>query len=572
MLKKLLIPAIIAGVLSVPLLADELLFDATGDVRIASIMRNPVTGVDAYNKANLKFAQTVNLEKDLNVVSIARSFGCQTQIGESYLAEMLRTPISPDDQSGVLQNRTKFIQKLIEDKKLKASVEEQIKILQSAEKGVSELFSDNFIGRVCPELAELQKLKVTNPWMYSLISNFQASFVQQTVTAGLKGAGVYFLTKSAIDFGRILAAGGHSTGINVLLGVLTSYYILADVSMVYSLYTDYTTASQKRSLMHNLNQMVLVADKIEKLIKEYDLQPQFRVSQIQDQDGLKLLKMLRHSRYRYKKLKMFYYPKVHSFMYQLYQQDQHLAKVFACVAELDACNAIADTMIASKRKGANPFCFVKYSKSAAPLIKAKKFWNVLVDQAVTNDLSEQHQIILTGPNAGGKTTAIRAILQNIVLGQTFGIAAASEFEFTRFDVIDSYLNISDDLINGASLFVSEVNRAKEILSRIEKLQPTQKYFFALDELFTGTNDQDGQECAYQFVEKVAKYKRVMFIYATHFEKLKTLAAELPCCANYQVGAPVKSEDGRLKYPFTFMPGASSSRVAQDIARQAGLFA
>ncbi len=551
---------------------DDLSLDGTGDRRIAAIMANPVTGVEAYNKARLKFVQSVNLEKDLNIKEIAHSFGCQTQMGETFLAETLRMPISPLDQSGILQSRQEFVKQLVEDKQLKVQVEELINVLREAEEGVSELFSDNFIGKVCPELVELQKLKVSNPWMYSLLSNFQASFVQQTVTAGLKGASVYFLAKSAIDFGKIMAAGGCSAGENALLGFITGYYILVDASVAYSIWNDYTTASKKRALMHNLNTIVLTADKLERLSAKYNLQSQFRVSQIQDAEGLELLKMLRHSRYRYKKLRMFYYPKVHSFMYQLYQQDHHLAKVFACVAELDVYNAIADTMIASRRKSANPFCFVKFIQQDQPAIKSKKFWNVLVDKAVVNDFTEKRQVILTGPNAGGKTTAIRSILQNIVLGQTFGVAAAEEFEFTQFDVIHSYLNISDDLINGSSLFASEVKRAKEIVKTIQDLQPVQKYFFVLDELFTGTVSEDGEICAYEFVNKIASAKRVLFIYATHFEKLKSLGHNLDYCANYQVGAPVKSEDGKLKYPFTFIPGASSSRVAIDMAKEAGLFA
>ena len=158
-----------------------------------------------------------------------------------------------------------------------------------------------------------------------------------------------------------------------------------------------------------------------------------------------------------------------------------------------------------------------------------------------------------------------------MFAQTFGIAAARAFEFTPFDVIHSYLNVSDDLIHGDSLFVSEVKRAKGILNAIKTLPSDKKFFFALDELFTGTVAEDGETCAYEFVKKIAAFPGVQFIYATHFGRLKELGANNPACINYKVDAPKKMADGTLVYPYTMSQGANESRVAIDIAKQAKLF-
>ena len=246
-----------------------------------------------------------------------------------------------------------------------------------------------------------------------------------------------------------------------------------------------------------------------------------------------------------------------------------MAEIFACIAELDAYNALATQILESKQKN-NQFCFVRYLNNEQPVIKTKTFWNILIPNAVPSSLDANKQIILSGPNAGGKTTTIRAILQNIVLAQTFGIAAAESFELTIFDAIHSYLNISDDLLNGFSLFASEVKRAQDLLACIKNLGQKKKIFFALDELFTGTVAEDGETCAWEFVNKVAYYDRVHFIYATHFPKLKKLADTNQRCVNYKVDAPIKTQDG-LIYPYTLSPGASDSRVALDLAKQAGLF-
>jgi len=238
---------------------------------------------------------------------------------------------------------------------------------------------------------------------------------------------------------------------------------------------------------------------------------------------------------------------------------------------MDAYHAIATKIIESQNTN-NKFCFVTYLNQVQPAVHAQSFWNVLVKNAVANSFSESRHTILTGPNAGGKTTAIRALLQNIVLGQTYGVAAAETFSFTLFDTIHSYLNISDDLLQGHSLFVSEVKRAQEILQIIKSLAPEHKFFFALDELFTGTVSEDGEKCAYEFVKRIAEFDGVQFVYATHFHKLKELGANSTLCANYKVDAPVKNQLGKLVYPFTLSQGANSSNVALDIAREANLFA
>ena len=324
--------------------------------------------------------------------------------------------------------------------------------------------------------------------------------------------------------------------------------------------------------MHGLSQIISLAQTVESLTQEYGINNQFRVSDIKDAQGISLLQSLSYSRYKYKDTKIFMVPFVHTYLYELYKQEKHLAKVFACIAELDAYNAIATKIIESQ--GTNhKLCFVTFLDETKPTIRADQFWNVLVKNAISNSISEQRHIILTGPNAGGKTTAIRALLQNIILGQSFGVAAAETFEMTPFDVIYSYLNISDDLINGLSLFASEVKRAQEILQRIQSLEGDSKFFFALDELLTGTIAEDGQTCAYSFVKKITGYQGIQCIYATHFDKLKEIALnDAIGCANYKVDAPSKDAHGKLVYPFTLSQGASDCRVALDLAREANLFA
>ena len=338
----------------------------------------------------------------------------------------------------------------------------------------------------------------------------------------------------------------------------------------YKLYDECSTAGQKRVKMHALNQMIYAAEKIEKLTEEYGFAKQFKVSLIDDAAGKSLVDGLKYSRYENKTDYCFYVPGVHTFLYKVYESDAQLAQVFASIAEMDACNAIATKMLEGRNNN-HKLCFAQKIDASKPQVISQGFWNVLVPGAVINNITMDQNVILTGPNAGGKTTSIRANLQNIVLAQTYGVAAAESFAYTPFDIILSYLNISDDLINGLSLFASEIKRAKDLLEVVKSLQPGQKLFFALDELFTGTAAEQGEKCAFEFIKKVSSYDDVLFVYATHFNKLKELGKQNIGLMNYKVDAPIKNERGKLVYPFTLSPGASTINIAEDMAKEAGLF-
>ena len=165
-----------------------------------------------------------------------------------------------------------------------------------------------------------------------------------------------------------------------------------------------------------------------------------------------------------------------------------------------------------------------------------------------------------------------------MLSQTFGIAAANSFELTQFDGVHSFINVSDDILSGKSLFATEMQRAQDILQKVKSLRSTEKYFFALDELFTGTNALDGEICACNFINNIANYPQIQFIYATHFDKLKEIGENNEYCVNYKIDAPAQDEDGqfmrgsngKLLYPYTLSLGANNISVAQAMASDAGV--
>lgn len=540
----------------------------TGKTRLTAILE---TGLVAYRKKQGYEAVVQNLAQDLNLEEIATFFGCKTAIGHEFLVQTFAAPYAPEGRA-LVADRQAIIRALIEDSVLKKEVEELLERAKVAEQEVMTLFSDNFIGRTCPELVQPQSAKKQKPK-----STIARIFTVALRTAVL-GYACYELKNFIPMTYRLLRYSaekraalpyyngilGTTIGFSSFLGVIAGFNS-------YALVTNYAQAYEKRVKLHALSELIDIAERFEALMQERGMLMCRALSSVANPQATSLINRLKASRYQAKESYLFAAPLVHSFLYTVYQQEKQLGGLFACVAEMDAYNAIATKMIES-RSQSNKLCFVEFLDQEKPHVAMAGFWNVLVPNAVPNTLGESRNVILTGPNAGGKTTAIRSILQNIVLGQSYGIAAAERCAYTAFDVIHSYLHISDDLLQGRSLFASEVKRAQDIIQVIKALQPQQKFFFALDELFTGTAAEAGESCAYEFVKRLAGSDRIQFIYATHFQKLKELEGPEASCANYKVDAPIKNGAGKLVYPFTLSKGANEVNVALDIAREADLFA
>ena len=63
-------------------------------------------------------------------------------------------------------------------------------------------------------------------------------------------------------------------------------------------------------------------------------------------------------------------PSVHTFLYNVYQQEKYLSELFACIAEMDAYNAIA-TKILKSGNANNKFCLAEFIENPTSSIEAQ---------------------------------------------------------------------------------------------------------------------------------------------------------------------------------------------------------
>lgn len=240
-----------------------------------------------------------------------------------------------------------------------------------------------------------------------------------------------------------------------------------------------------------------------------------------------------------------------------------LTPVLAAIGELDAYMAAARNIKEGK------YCFAEFLKAEKPYINLDDFWNPLItkDVAVPNSISLDSNMILTGPNAGGKSTVIKGIAVNLVLAQTFGISASKQMLFTPFGKISTCLNIVDDIASGNSLFKSEVLRMEELIKIVEGLEEGKFSFLAIDEMFSGTSPREGAAAAYGVAKYLGQFKNSIFVIATHFKELTNLEKD-SSYTNYKV--VVEFDDaGNIHFPFKLCLGISDQNIAFDILKAEG---
>ncbi len=151
----------------------------------------------------------------------------------------------------------------------------------------------------------------------------------------------------------------------------------------------------------------------------------------------------------------------------------------------------------------------------------KMYYPKFIDnnEAVTNDFTLDKNLIITGPNASGKTTILKSALINIILTQQTGFGCFESLELYPYDKFHCYLNIPDTS-GRDSLFQAEARRCKEIMDCITvKNSEQDTHFCIFDEIYSGTNPEEAVTTAKQFMKNIVKNNNVSCLLTTHYAKL-----------------------------------------------------
>lgn len=191
--------------------------------------------------------------------------------------------------------------------------------------------------------------------------------------------------------------------------------------------------------------------------------------------------------------------------------------------------------------------FTKNSKPSFKKMYYPKFINNNNSSIVKNDCNLNKNMIITGPNASGKTTTLKSVLINILLSQQIGYGCFDSLKLKPYDKIHCYLNIPDTS-GRDSLFQAEARRCKEIIDSInEDLTKELTHFCVFDELYSGTNPEEAVTSANAFMNYIVKNKNVTCILTTHYVKLCKKLSKNKMIQNFHMKTVKKNDNFEYTY-------------------------
>lgn len=194
---------------------------------------------------------------------------------------------------------------------------------------------------------------------------------------------------------------------------------------------------------------------------------------------------------------------------------QNMLEIFDFVAEIDAAISIN-----SLRETLPYFCIPTLDTSKKKL-NLQEAYHPLIYDAVSNDIIvNSKSVLLTGSNMSGKSTFIRTVGINAIVGQSINTCFAKKYEIPKIK-IHSSIRISDDLLSEKSYYFEEVLTIKNLL---EQSKSESGNLFLLDEIFKGTNTIERIAAGKSVLSYLNKNNNIVFV-STHDLELAEHLAE-----------------------------------------------
>lgn len=175
----------------------------------------------------------------------------------------------------------------------------------------------------------------------------------------------------------------------------------------------------------------------------------------------------------------------------------------------------------------------------------------------------QSFMILTGSNMSGKSTFLRNLGINMVLGGIGSVICASKANIHPLPVLVS-MRLSDSLADSESYFFAEIKRLKQIMDALEE-GPA---FVLLDEILRGTNSDDKRNGTIEVVKKVIA-KNAIGAIATHDIEVCLTTNEYPDILTNQC-FEVEIQNNELHFDYKLRSGICQNRSATFLMQKMGV--
>ncbi|QNU68937.1 DNA mismatch repair protein MutS [Ruminiclostridium herbifermentans] len=217
-------------------------------------------------------------------------------------------------------------------------------------------------------------------------------------------------------------------------------------------------------------------------------------------------------------------------------------------AKLSLAMKAASIPVSSQRK-------IKIKSGRHPLLKADKV--VPLDFYIGGDIQG---VVITGPNTGGKTVALKTIGLLSLMAQSGLHVPAEDGYFTMNNYVLCDIGDGQSITENLSTFSSHITNIIEILK-----VANEESLVLLDELGSGTDPAEGMGLAIAILEELTN-KKCLFVTTTHYPEIKDYAKSVDGLIN----ARMAFDRQNLMPLYKLEVGEAGESCALYIAKRLGL--
>ena len=260
------------------------------------------------------------------------------------------------------------------------------------------------------------------------------------------------------------------------------------------------------------------------------------------------------------------------FYLDLIQFNKALRAVRGHLSEIDEMITLfgqIDTaiVIGSYRKSLHEeYCIptITYERNADRHMVIEGLYHPLLAEPVKNSISTDRGVLITGSNASGKSTFLRAVAVNAVLAQTINTCPANRYEAPVLHIYSS-MALKDDLLGGQSYYMVEISSIKRILDQVKQAGEDDCHVLCfVDEVLRGTNTVERIAASTQIMKMLSADHALCFAATHDVELTKLLEHEYD---NYHFEERIEEDD--IYFPYKILKGPATTRNAIALLRMLG---
>lgn len=215
------------------------------------------------------------------------------------------------------------------------------------------------------------------------------------------------------------------------------------------------------------------------------------------------------------------------------------------------------------RPSINTKGYINIEEGRHPVVENNIENNLFVPNDTVLDTKKNMVQIITGPNMAGKSTYMRQVAIITLLCQIGCFVPAKAADISIVDRIFTRIGASDNLSQGESTFMVEMNEVANIIK-----YATKDSLIILDEVGRGTSTFDGLSIAWAVAEYIAQVIKSKTLFATHYHELTQLEENIKGIVNLTIVAEEKGDD--IVFLRKVVEGSTNKSYGIQVSRLAGL--